>query len=247
MIGVRLAGVISLLSALSCSPTSVAEGTPRVSDDPGAEDDGPPTPPVLIEERPATRYIALGNDECLAELDTRGIAYTRVIDRTGLATPVRLVDGDLSGVRFKTLLSDKERARSPYEILDCRLVLALDDWAKQLAPLGIVDVKHFSGYRPPSPGVKPRAHESALAIDVAYFVRADKTSIDVARDFAPAKGDKSCATNATSSDAVMLRRIACSAVDAALFHLVLTPNYDAAHRDHFHLELIPHATTFVAR
>jgi hypothetical protein len=34
-----------------------------------------------------------------------------------------------------------------------------------------------------------------------------------------------------------LRNIVCAAARAGLFHHVLTPNYDAAHRDHLHLDI----------
>ena len=48
-------------------------------------------------------------------------------------------------------------------------------------------------------------------------------------------------------NAIELRRIACEAASSRLFHVTLTPAYDSIHRDHFHLELAPDKTDFVAR
>src|SRR5262245_54544588 len=78
----------------------------------------------------ATRYMAMSGEECLAELSARGVEHVPV-ERASVTTPVRGI-GVLSGVRFRTLMTKPERERSPYEIFDCRLVLALDDFAKIL-------------------------------------------------------------------------------------------------------------------
>ena len=51
---------------------------------------------------------------------------------------------------FRTGLTASQRESSPWEIVDCRLALALDDFAEQLAAHDIVTVVHLSMYRPPS-------------------------------------------------------------------------------------------------
>jgi hypothetical protein len=193
----------------------------------------------------ATRYASLSSEACLAELDARHIGY-RAVDRLGVETPVRLA-GPLSGVTVRTLLPEKERERSPYEIFDCRLVLALDDFAKILAAHGIVDVMHYSAFRPLVPGVVKRGHESALAIDIAFFGRADGSAYSILRDFTPIAREHPCTPIIRAAGPRELRAIACEAADQGLFHVVLTPDYDAAHRDHFHLEIVPGAETSFAR
>ena len=51
--------------------------------------------------------------------------------------PYRFADhrlaGPLHGVEFKTNQPDKRRATSPWEIGDCRLILAMDDFSQILA------------------------------------------------------------------------------------------------------------------
>lgn len=94
-------------------------------------------------------------------------------------------------------------------------------------------------------------HDGGLAIDVAYFRNADGTALNVERDFAPRAGERPCAPGPIPKDATVpslaLRKLVCDAFDKQLFHLSLTPDYDAVHRDHFHLEVTPGASTFVVR
>jgi hypothetical protein len=67
-------------------------------------------------------------------------------------------------------------------------------------------------------------HASANALDVAGFVLADGTSVTVAQDW---KGD--------SRKAALLRDLRDGA--CRFFDVVLGPDYNAAHRDHFHLDM----------
>jgi hypothetical protein len=203
---------------------------------------------------PATRYAALSADACVAELVARGIPHERLGPTRGVAAPVRLT-GQLSGVTFQTLLPEKLRVRSPYEIFDCRLLLALDDFAKLLAAQRIIEVMHYSAYRPPPAGWAEGPfglrHDGGLAIDVGYFRSADGTALNVERDFAARPAERPCAPGPPSrratAESIALRRIVCDGFEAKLFHLTLTPAYDRTHRDHFHFEVTPGATAFVAR
>jgi hypothetical protein len=151
------------------------------------------------------------------------------------------LSGPLRGVAFH---GDGPPRRSPYDILDCRLALALDDFAGILTRYGITRVKHMSMYRPPSPGALSRKHSfhnEGLAIDVGGFARPDGAKLVVEKDWHGAIGDPTCGPEANprqlTSEALALRGVLCSVVRARLFHLVLTPNYDKRHKDHFHLEV----------
>jgi hypothetical protein len=201
--------------------------------------------PSPAPESAATRYVSLGSEACLAELDARHIEYARV-ERRDVETPVRIL-GPLSGVPFRTLRPKKEREHSPYEIFDCRLVLALDDFAKILLRHGIVDVMLYSAFRPLVPGVVKRGHESALAIDIAYFGRANGTAYNILRDFTPIAQERPCEPLIRAKGPLELRAVVCEAAEQGIFHVALTPDYDAAHRDHFHLELVPGEVRSYAR
>lgn len=67
-------------------------------------------------------------------------------------------------------------------------------------------------------------HASANALDIAGFRLADGRRISVARDW-----------NGQGDDARFLRLARDSACKA--FHVTLSPDYNAAHHDHFHLDM----------
>jgi len=194
-------------------------------------------------QTPAVRYGNLEADACYAELSRRHIAYTREA-AAGVDAGVRLA-GPLHGVTFRTNESDKQRATSHWEIGDCRLILALDDFAADiLSRYNIVEVRHYSMYRKPSEGAQAtpgKRHNGAVAIDAAKFIDKDGAVLEVDKDFHGAIGDKTCGDGAAphpaTPEATKLRAILCDAVAAHLFNVVLTPNYNPPHHNHFHLEV----------
>lgn len=200
--------------------------------------------PTDATESPAYRYGQLSKDACEAELKTRGISFTEEGAAPGVLAPVRL-SGPLHGVEFRGDLADKDRTTSPYEIADCRLVLALDDFAEILSAHDIVEVRHYSMYRPPAkdwPADKlGTRHNGALAFDAGRFTEKDGTVLIVDKDFHGAIDAKTCGDGAApkpvTPEATRLRAILCEAVDKRLFNVVLTPNYNKPHHNHFHLEV----------
>jgi hypothetical protein len=225
------------------------------------EDELPPLPAAAVMDEPsdvapepatlrggaplATRYASLDRGQCEAELGKRHIAYERVGEARGVVAPLRL-KGAIAGIDFHSMLPASQRRTSPYEIYDCRLVLALDDWARVLARYDVVEVVHYSVYRPP-PAKQVltgagRRHSGALAIDAAIFKTRDGQTMSVEKDFHGRIGQKPCGANAASTaglpaQAVTLRKIVCEAADAQLFNVMLTPDYNWPHRNHFHLEV----------
>ncbi|MBC7977481.1 MAG: extensin family protein, partial [Myxococcales bacterium] len=205
------------------------------------------TRPADAEETPAVRYAQLSQIDCEIELDQRDIAYDRVYDKpegVGVLAPVRL-GGPLRGVTFRSDASEAKRETSPYEIADCRLVLALDDFAQILARHDIVEVRHYSMYRPPRSwpeGKIGKQHAGALALDAGRFLTSEGKVLDVDRDFHGAIGAKTCGEGArprrATPESLTLRAILCEAVDARMFNVVLTPNYNRPHHNHFHLEVM---------
>jgi hypothetical protein len=200
--------------------------------------------PADATSQPAYRYGALTREACEQELVARQIGFERVADTAGVLAPVRLT-GPLHGVTFRTSGTDKQRAASPYEIADCRLVLAMADLSEILAAHGIVEVRHYSMYRPPAKDwpadrVGTR-HNGALALDAGRFTDGDGHTLDVDKDFHGAIDAKTCgpgaAPNPATPEAIELRTILCEVVDRHLFNVVLTPNYNKPHHNHFHLEV----------
>lgn len=206
--------------------------------------------PKDVTALPAYHYGQLSRAQCEAELGKRKIQFRREA-AAGVLAPVRL-EGELHGIRFRGDLAEKERATSPYEIVDCRLVLALDDFADLLARHDIVEVRHYSMYRPDktlAAGVMGTRHSGALAFDAGRFIDKDGKELVVDRDFHGAIDAKTCGDGAmpdpVTPEALALRAILCDAVDAHLFNVVLTPNYNQPHHNHFHLEVTPGVKWFL--
>lgn len=92
----------------------------------------------------------------------------------------------------------------------------------------------------PSDGQTTSRHPAGLAIDVAILKKKNGTQLNVAQHFAGRIGQQTCGAGAPqprSDEARELLSIVCEASDAKLFSFVLTPNFNQAHRDHFHMEI----------
>ena len=233
------AGVV--LAALTAAPSAPAVPAPGLM-----------LPPDVAQS-PAWKYAGLDATACLAELGKRSIPYAKATS-TAVVAPVRLT-GPIRGVTFHSQLPAAQRATSPYEIFDCRLVLALDDFAVILGKYDVQEVVHFSVYRPPIktwPADKPgKQHTGGLAIDAGQFIRKDGTVLQVERDFHGAIGAPTCGGTSgpspATADATALRGILCEAATAHLFNVVLTPDFNWAHRNHFHLEVTVGAKWFLVK
>lgn len=91
-------------------------------------------------------------------------------------------------------------------------------------------------------------HPAGLAIDVGLLHKKDGRWLSVARQFQGHIGDKTCGEGAhvpEAPDAKELRALVCEASDLGVFTYVLTPDYNAAHVDHFHMEIKPGVRWFL--
>lgn len=328
--------------------------------------------PAIAEATPAYRYANMTDAEALAEVDRRGILYQQLEDVPGVRAPIRLT-GRLHGVYVHSSLPPDRRVTSPFEILDARLALALDDFCAVLERHEIDEITHFTMYRPnvarprapevvaarahkkpagarprpnaqpgkerlpaalpslgkgavdrkkshghapsgakqkageapskPAPSVTKHAkkhahpahphpapaahpheahphkahgsrapvavkrvakresglhkttwaapgtrHPAGLAIDVGMLHKRDGRWISVARDFHGRIGAKTCGDGAPMPNnalAVELRALVCESAALGIFTYVLTPDYNAAHADHMHMEIKPGVKWFL--
>ncbi len=213
--------------------------------------------PILRDDAPNVRYAAMDAASCEAELGKRGVPFVRAEPTPGVLAPVRL-RGPLGvtapfgpsaapsartsgGVTIHSMLPVAQRAHAPMEIFDCRLVLALDDFSAMLAKRGVVEMIHLSAYRPRkqfgcTKKYDGKQHCGALAVDIAEFKRKDGTSLVVQRDFHGKVGEPTCPSRPNE-----LWSIVCDAADRAIFNVMLTPNFNAQHFNHVHVEITPDA------
>ena len=101
----------------------------------------------VVDASPAYRYANMTDAEAFDELEQRKILYSKVDVAPGVRAPIRLT-GRLHGVWFHSALPPEERVTSPFEILDARLALALDDFAAILEAHDVDEVMHYTMYRP---------------------------------------------------------------------------------------------------
>jgi hypothetical protein len=212
---------------------------------------GPPPTEYSIfavpETSPAPGYARLDRDTCEAELRSRHIDFARAEDTPGVRAPVRL-KGPLHGVSIHSALPPAARWRSHADLIDCRLALSLDDFAAAIEKRGIVEVLTLAAYRTRAEGgctakYDGEQHCAALAVDVGSFKRRDGTVLNVERDFHGSIGTLTCRNDAHPTPetpaAKELWGIACDAAGEN-FLVVLTPNWNAEHKNHLHLELTTH-------
>lgn len=193
-----------------------------------------PTMPSL-----AVEIGALSDRACLRALTRSHVAFERVHGGVpGIATPVTLT-GPLQGVWLRG-----SGERHMHETMDCRLAVALVRFAQFLHPLGVRGLRHISLYRAPSAsqlenGTAAR-HGVGLAADISAFVMDDNTSFVVARDFHGRRRRPVCGPTArvpNDGAARALRTFFCEAARRGVFSILLSPNFNRAHYNHFHLEI----------
>ncbi len=132
-------------------------------------------------------------------------------------------------------------AYEPAPLLTCPMALALASFERivqeeaardfrvpvvRIAQLGTYNCREMAAY----PGWVSE-HAYANAIDVARFTLRSGVTVDVQRDF-----DLGEAPPARRGGA-FLRAVSQRAFDENVFSHVLTPFFDAHHKDHFHLDL----------
>lgn len=103
--------------------------------------------PAVAEASPAYRYANMSDAEAIAEIDRRGILYTKLDSVPGVRAPIRLT-GRLHGVNVRSSLPPDQRVTSMFEILDARLALAIDELCAVLEKHDIDELVHFTMYRP---------------------------------------------------------------------------------------------------
>ena len=192
-----------------------------------------PWAPLDVRASPnlLTRYklSRLQDDPALCDqvLNTSGLRVSRQADTpTDAACPLRSV----------LRVQGADVALSSSFLASCPLAVAfalferhsLQPAAQAVFGLAVSRVEHLGSFA--CRNIYNRAdgrlsqHASANALDIAGFRLADGRSISVLKDW-PGEGDK----------ARFLRQVRDSACDD--FNVVLSPDYNAAHRNHFHLDM----------
>lgn len=171
--------------------------------------------------------------DCLRTLDALGVEY-RTVKKRGIAIGVA-VTGSLGGVAYQGY---RERDL----VLDCSLVMSLALVGPWLRAQGIERVTYSSAYdRRTIRGTRRLSnHSFGLAIDVHTLHREAGEALRVRDDYEQGLGhDADCVGAPLTDGGRVLKILDCQLTRSGLFRIVLDPDYDAAHYNHFHIEALP--------
>jgi predicted esterase len=182
---------------------------------------------------PASTWSIREQDVCLAGLAERGVKvepWNSALP-SPVAAPVRL-QAAVSGVTFRFMHA------AAGVVVSCELAERLIDIANVVKVHGVHTVYVLSAYRDHP---FPSFHTLGLALDLSRFDTASGP-LTVKTDFVIDRNHETCdagAAPAANDKARTLRTIACELAASHRFSTVLTPNYNAGHRDHFHVDIRP--------
>jgi hypothetical protein len=194
---------------------------------------------------PASTFPDSADAGCLATIDGWRVPYRAAGAVKGLRTPIEIT-GPIRGVR----LVARAGARAP--IMDCALARALAETAPLFRRHGITGLSYSGTYS--YRNVRGTSHLSGHAFGLAIDVHGFETAagfIDVERDF-PKDADRwgvsrtnvaGCTGNPPAGAGATLRTLACELRAASAFHLIMSPDDNADHRNHLHIESYPSRST----
>jgi len=194
-----------------------------------AEDD------VKVEVDPPT------DSSCHAMLDALGLDWRPAAATMGIADPVR-VQGVINDVGFRYYSYDAPTAM----LMDCSFAPRLAEFADVVKELGIDEIIHVGIYnyrcvRDDTPGGECvlSQHSFGRAIDInSLGVAGSGARYRVLADW-----EKSSATcpgpRGTSEADQTLHDVVCTLWDDEIFNVLLTPNYNDVHANHFQFDITP--------
>ncbi len=180
---------------------------------------------------------------CLADLQTLGVAFSPAEARQDspdglpnvicdIESPVR-VSSPINTVSYRYVSHDS--AQPIY--MACPLAQALVRLSALLQEYDIVEVGHIGVYNCRVIGGTNTVseHGAARAIDLKWFRTRDGRVYDVEDHW------EHDTENFQTDEGRLLYELGQQMFERRIFNIVLTPNYNAAHDNHFHVDLTPGA------
>jgi hypothetical protein len=182
-------------------------------------------------------------DDCTDRLTALGIEFEHGPNNPGVTDPVT-VETPISGISY----SNSAGVDVDELYMDCSLALSLHDMAAVMNAHGLVGVQQAGIYAyrcisDPGPppdcpnGISRHAYGDAIDIlAVRSLIETFTVNDDWVIDPDP---EETCLASTSGAKDALLHAFVCELFEGAIFNVLLTPNYNAAHRNHFHLDLTP--------
>lgn len=180
---------------------------------------------------------------CKDWLDLYQVTYTVGPTSPGVVDPVT-VTMPINGMPYRSGGAARTKMFG-----DCTIIKSLARAAPMLRAKQIVEVTDLGVYNyrcigntgtPPNCPNGISQHAYGNAIDLASFKDMAGMTYVVNTDFVidPAP-EKTCTAATVAGKDRLLHELICGLKAAKLFNIVLTPNYNTDHRDHFHVDMTP--------
>jgi hypothetical protein len=188
---------------------------------------------------------------CREWLDAFHIDYTAGPTSPGVVDPVT-AKMPINGVPYRVVGGANPRTTM---FGDCRLIQSLVLAAPSFRERDIAEVTDYGvyNYRCIGGGTPPNCpngisqHAYAMAIDLAGFTTSDTTYFSVNDDWViDPDAEDTCDAPTVEGKDRFLHELICELKAADVWKIVLTPNYNADHRNHFHVDLTP-TSDFIER
>lgn len=181
---------------------------------------------------------------CREWLDAFHVEYTVSGATPGVVDPIT-AKMPINGVPYKVVGATSPRTTM---FAHCRiiksLVLAAPSFRErditQVTDYGVYNYRCIGGGTPPNCPNGISQHAYAMAIDLAGFTTSDGTYASVNDDWViDPDAQETCDAPSVDGKDRFLHELICELKTAAIWNIVLTPNYNADHRNHFHVDLTP--------
>jgi len=197
-------------------------------------------------EPSTVRFVCLPGAEtqltqCQLDLAARGVSFepTTVPDAhpdthpsltCHIAEPV-YVNSPIHDVELRTSAGSP----SARVLASCEMAHSLVDTIDDVKPFGVVALRHMGTYncRVIAGTDTLSRHSFGDAIDIAGFDFADNTLYTLTDDW------EHDTTSPQTAGGIFLYEAAHRWFDNYYWNIILTPNYNAAHDDHFHIDMTP--------
>lgn len=210
-------------------------GTPDEEDDNTHEDQDAESEALAHEDKEDKIVVPnnplLSGEACIRDLVKRGLDVKSAPPAYGVQTPIYL-KGNIGDVVWVNAWD----AKLPMHI-DCRFAYSLLRFAPILKAHHIQKVTWTSTYRAPQKNRISSQHGRGLAVDVRSVILEDGRELVVLSEWRKAYGTAgNCVGSPPTAESKILRHLICQTEDANIFRLLLTPDSDWDHQNHFHID-----------